>query len=97
MKTASVNIRIQEEVKVKAEEILETMGIPRATAIDMFYRQIIMHKGIPFPLTIPDELPARDALSEAGFNSLMSIGHSQALSGDTENADDVFNELEESL
>ncbi|WP_436800666.1 type II toxin-antitoxin system RelB/DinJ family antitoxin, partial [Trueperella pyogenes] len=37
-----MNVRIREDVKARAEEILETMGIPRATAIDMFYRQIIM-------------------------------------------------------
>ena len=74
MKTASVNVRIQENVKAKAEEILDTMGVSRATAIDMFYRQIIMHNGIPFPVTIPSELPARDALDERRFNALMSTG-----------------------
>ncbi|AZR01710.1 type II toxin-antitoxin system RelB/DinJ family antitoxin [Trueperella pyogenes] len=51
VKTASVNVRIREDVKARAEEILETMGIPRATAIDMFYRQIIMRGEIPFTVT----------------------------------------------
>ena len=97
MKTASVNVRIQEDIKARAEEILETMGIPRATAIDMFYRQIIMRGGIPFPLTIPGKLPVRDALSETEFNALMSSGYAQALSGDTEDIDEVFNDLEKSF
>ena len=52
-KTANVNVRIQENIKQQAEQILETIGIPRATAIDIFYRQIILKKGIPFSLTIP--------------------------------------------
>ena len=30
-----VNVRIQENIKQQAEQILETIGIPRATAIDM--------------------------------------------------------------
>ena len=50
IKTATVNVRIQENVKVEAEEILKKLGLTRATAIDLFYRQIIMHNGIPFPL-----------------------------------------------
>ena len=97
MKTASVNIRIREDVKTKAEEILETMGISRATAIDMFYRQIIMRGGIPFPLTIPNELPARSTLAEAEFHSLMSTGYAQALAGDSEDIAAVFNDLEKRL
>ena len=36
-KTANVNVRIQENIKHQAEKILETIGISRATAIDMFY------------------------------------------------------------
>ncbi|MDO4665512.1 MAG: type II toxin-antitoxin system RelB/DinJ family antitoxin [Actinomycetaceae bacterium] len=36
MKIASVNARINEDVKAEAEHILEAMGISRATAIDIF-------------------------------------------------------------
>ena len=50
IKTATVNVRIQESIKVEAEAILKKLGLTRATAIDLFYRQIIMHNGIPFPL-----------------------------------------------
>ncbi|WP_413198057.1 type II toxin-antitoxin system RelB/DinJ family antitoxin, partial [Lactobacillus iners] len=55
-------------MKQQAEQILETIGIPRATAIDMFYRQIILNKGIPFSLTIPKSLPAQDDMDEKTFN-----------------------------
>ena len=50
--TATVNVRIQESIKVEAEAILKKLGLTRATAIDLFYRQIIMHNGIPFLLQI---------------------------------------------
>lgn len=43
IKTANVNVSIQENIKNQAEQILELMGISRATAIDMFYRQIILN------------------------------------------------------
>ena len=45
IKTATVNVRIQENVKIEAE------------AIDLFYSQIIMHNGIPFPLEIKKDTP----------------------------------------
>ena len=35
-KNASVNVRIQKDIKKQAEQILETIGVPTATAIDMF-------------------------------------------------------------
>ena len=57
IKTATVNVRIQESIKVEAEAILKKLGLTRATAIDLFYRQIIMHNGIPFPLEIKKDDP----------------------------------------
>lgn len=93
-KTANVNVRIQENIKQQAEQILETIGITRATAIDMFYRQIILNNGIPFSLTIPKSLPAQDDMYEKTFNALMDKGYDQAVQGDSYSIDDVFEELE---
>ena len=55
IKTATVNVRIQENIKVEAEAILKKLGLTRATAIDLVYRQIIMHNGIPVPLEIKND------------------------------------------
>ena len=93
-KSVNVNVRIQENIKQQAEQILETIGIPRATAIDMFYRQIILNNGIPFSLTIPKSLPAQDDMDEKMFNALMAKGYDQAVRGDSCPIDDVFEELE---
>ncbi len=96
-KTANVNARIQQDIKQQAEAILTRMGLPRSVAIDMFYRQIIMHDGIPFPVTIPSSVPARDRMSDARFNALMQIGYEQAQADDSYDFDDVFDSLEEGL
>ncbi|PMC44788.1 type II toxin-antitoxin system antitoxin, RelB/DinJ family [Gardnerella swidsinskii] len=93
-KSANVNVRIQENIKQQAEKILETIGISRATAIDMFYRQIILNKGIPFSLTIPKSLPAQDDMDEKTFNALMAKGYDQAVQSDSYSIDEVFEELE---
>ena len=41
-KTANLYARIEPETKVCAESILESLGIPVSTAINMFYKQIIL-------------------------------------------------------
>lgn len=96
-KTANVNARIQQSVKADAEAILTRMGIPRSVAIDMFYRQIILHNGIPFPLTIPREVPARDQITDAQFNKMMAAGLEQAKADDASDVDEVFDELMKGL
>lgn len=53
-KTANLYARIEPDVKEQAEAILDVLGIPASGAINMFYKQIILHKGLPFEVTIPD-------------------------------------------
>ena len=42
MKSANVTVRVEPDVKEKAEAILNELGIPTSTAINMFYRQIVL-------------------------------------------------------
>ncbi|MDO4679783.1 MAG: type II toxin-antitoxin system RelB/DinJ family antitoxin [Aerococcus sp.] len=96
-KSANVNVRIQANIKLQAEKILETIGISRATAIDMFYRQIILNKGIPFDVKIPKSLPVRGEMEAEEFNAMMAKGYEQAVKGDSYDIDEVFDELEKDL
>ncbi len=52
-KTSYVNVRVEDEVKIKAEEILNELGINTSTAIDMFLKQIILNDGLPFDVRLP--------------------------------------------
>ena len=45
---ASVNVKIDAAVKEMATQLLERMGMDQTTAIDMFYRQIIAERKLPF-------------------------------------------------
>ena len=97
-KTANVNARIDVNVKTQAEEILSKLGLPRSVAIDAFYRQIIIHGGIPFALTVPEsKLPVYDEMSVAEFNQMMATGLAQAKTDDSFDMDEVFEELEAGL
>ena len=97
-KTANVNARIDINVKTQAEAILSKIGLPRSVAIDAFYRQIIMHGGIPFSLTVSTPSPlAFDDMSIAEFNRMMATGLTQAKADDSFEIDEVFNEFDAGL
>ena len=53
--TSVIYARVDTNLKEKAEEILAKLGITPSSAIQMFYRQILIKKGIPFDLTLPDD------------------------------------------
>lgn len=47
--------RLTPEVKEEAEAILRELGISISAAYEMYYRQIIAHRGIPFDLHLPNK------------------------------------------
>ena len=94
VKTANVNSRMKLDVKQRAEGILDRLGIPRSVAIDMYYRQIIAHNGIPFTLTLPATVPSRDEMTTAQFDQMMATGLQQAKEDDSFDVEEVFQELE---
>ena len=52
-KSATLNLRINPTLKADVDTILSRLGIPMSTAVDMFFNQIVLVGGIPFPVTIP--------------------------------------------
>ena len=53
-KSANLYARIEPEVKEQAEAILSALGIPASNAITMFYKQIILQRGLPFDVKLPE-------------------------------------------
>ena len=53
-KSANLYARIEPDVKEQAEGILAALGIPASNAINMFYKQIILQRGLPFELKSPE-------------------------------------------
>ncbi len=49
-KTSNLNVRIDENVKKASEKIFEELGLNMSTAINIFLRQVIRVKGIPFEI-----------------------------------------------
>ena len=53
IKSSNVTARVEPEIKEEAEAILAKLGISASNGINMFYRQIILWKGLPFRPSIP--------------------------------------------
>lgn len=59
--TTNLNIRVDEELKRKAEAIFNELGLNMSTAMNMFLRYSVRYGGIPFDLRI--EKPNEETLS----------------------------------
>ena len=60
-KTATLNLRVNPDVKREAEQVLDKLGIPMSVAAPMYLKRIALMHGIPFPLTIPPAPSSIDA------------------------------------
>ena len=66
-KSAIVRARIEPEVKEKAELILGRLGVSTTQAISMFCKLVILRRGLPFDVAIPNAVTRRTCkASDAG-------------------------------
>ena len=93
-KSANLYARIEPDVKEQAESILSALGIPASNAINMFYKQIILQRGLPFDVKIPSARPTdMSALSEEQMNAELEKGYADIKAGKTKQAGKAFAEI----
>lgn len=92
-KSANLYARIEPEVKEQAETILNALGIPASSAITMFYKQIILHNGLPFEVTLPDHPLDISKMTRRQLDEELEKGYSDIQAGRTKSAKEVFDEL----
>ena len=61
--SAIVKSRIDPELKRQAEAVLEEIGLKPKAALELFYKQIIKRRAIPFP--VKADSPEDEVLSSA--------------------------------
>lgn len=52
---ATISARIDDQLKSRAEEIAESIGIPLSSAINIFLRRFIAERGFPFDVKAFEE------------------------------------------
>ena len=97
-KTATLNIRVNPDVKENAESVLAQLGIPMATAIDMYLKQISLVGGIPFSIVLPKAANSvnADMMSVTQIHQKLEKGYADIEKGNVEDAASAFVAFRES-
>ena len=83
MGKTQTTIRVDEENYLKAREILSQIGLNYSQAISVFNNMIVLNKGLPFELKIPNN-QTRQALHELEVRDGKTF----------ENVDELFADLD---
>ena len=52
---ATINIRVDENLKCNSEKIFNELGLGMTAALTIFLKAVVRNNGLPFPLEIPNE------------------------------------------
>ncbi|HAT4482010.1 MULTISPECIES: type II toxin-antitoxin system RelB/DinJ family antitoxin [Legionella] len=56
MKTATVRARVEPELKLEVESVLNELGLSVSEAIELYLHQIKLIHGIPFDIRLPNKV-----------------------------------------
>lgn len=75
-KTEMIRARVEPELKREAEETFSMLGLSATEAITLFYRQVALHRGLPFAVRVPNAETAeaiRQARAGEGITEYASL------------------------
>jgi DNA-damage-inducible protein J len=82
-KTATIQARINPDLKKKAQKILNTLNLSMSEAISLYLTQVTLHRGIPFEIRIPNDLTLKTLEKTERGEELNEVS----------NVDELFQEL----
>ena len=71
-----IRARVEPALKHEAEAVLDRLGMTPTEAITLFYKQVTLYRGLPFPVRIPNAATRkalRDVRSRKNIESFDSI------------------------
>ena len=92
-KSANLYARIEPEVKEQAETILNALGIPASNAITMFYKQVILQRGLPFEVKLPEHPLDVSRMTVEQIDSELEKGYAQMNAGQSIPAKQAFDDI----
>jgi len=83
-KTTTITVRLDPKVKQNAQNVFKQLGLTTTQAVSLFLNQVSIRKGMPFELSIPNDVTEQaiqDALAgrnlktfESGADALKHLG-----------------------
>ncbi len=92
-KSANLYARIEPEVKEQAETILNELGIPASSAINMFYKQVILQRGLPFEVKLPQHPLDIGSMTESQLDQELEKGYADMKEGRVVAAKQAFSDI----
>lgn len=94
--TNALYVRMDAQLKGNAEDILRSLGISPSSAVQMFYRQIILQRGLPFDVRLPSSTPvAVGGMSREELDAELQKGVDSLQSGKRYSANEVARRMAE--
>ena len=92
--TVNLNVRVDENLKRRAESIFNELGMNLTTALNLFLRSAVRYNGIPFDLRLE---PDAQTTAEMKADILRKVEESEAdvAAGRTRDAYDSLRQLRE--
>ena len=92
--TTSMTIRMDPEIKKQSQELFHSLGLDMTTATNLFLRQSLMHRGLPFAVQQPLRMPlSLETLSAAELDQELQKGYDDITAGRTKPVNQAFAEI----
>lgn len=92
--SSTIQIRVEDELKNKSDELFKKLGTDTTTAIRMFLTQSVMNNGFPFEIKLNGAaFDPYAPLKEEEVIKKLEHSMAQAKQGKYESADDVVSEI----
>ena len=96
-KSSNLYVRIEPELKAQAEAILSALGIPVSIAITMYYKQIVLQRGIPFKAKLPESPLNASRMTNVQLDAALEKGYAEAMDGRTIPLEQAFEDIRKGL
>ena len=98
-KTATIFTRVDPNIKLQAENVLNKLRISMATAIEIYLRQIALQRKISFGIKLPEinKPISFEALTDEQFDELMNQAAESYANGECKDFNDFKSEIKKDL
>jgi DNA-damage-inducible protein J len=77
-KSKMIRARVEPGLKHDAEAVLDKLGMTPTEAITLFYKQVTLYRGLPFPVRIPNAATRKALLEARGRKNIESFASAEA-------------------
>ena len=88
-RTSNVFARVEPDIKEQAEQILSELGIPMSNAVGMFLRQVVIQRGLPFEVKLPNRPLCLEDMSDEELYAEVKKGFDDIKAGNSYTSQEI--------